>query len=969
MAITFECPKCGEQLRAANRDAGRKVRCEECGERLTVPEPLDEPAAAPPRRRSARGERVTNPLVWVGAALAVVAVVGAVVAAVVFAVRSGRTDWQPYAFDRGGFSAEFPAPPRDDMNDQLFVPAPMNVEGTMVRRRAFAVLWQDMPPNPMTNDQALIDETVRGMRNGFAAGEVRPGQWKKVDGFTARDAEMVGPDGTVTVRVVIAEGRLFVAMAGGPGVTANDPQVARFLDSFKITDPVLLAAAKRREEAAEQARKVEEIQEKIRKLEAERKAEELRVQEKERQLAEAFRKMLEEEAAKAAAEKAEMERIAAEKRRREAEEVAAAFRAEPAGVSAPDPTALKGLKLYLPFEPAENHLEVLPGSDKVNIPLLAEVGAGVRGKALYVSGKTKGIPLPATRFTVQMTSSDYTATGWVRTRGPAVDLVKFSAGPAWGEPLALGVAADGRAWGRVSTVPGHAFQRHPAETVAGRLSGSLPRDEKWHHLALVRHTADGRPGATLYVDAEPVASYVFPVEKENRLPPSVTFAAALGLDRPKDPESDLPLAAVDELCVFDRTLSEGEIRFLAGKALTPDEQPADPVRLVPHTTVTPNAGVVFDAQRKVLWAVSTFGWFWSKDDLGPRPDLQKKQAISCLVRYTYPDFAFDGAWLMPGGGKAPFLSANSPVLDAKNNRLYALTLRAGSVINDLQAEEHLGLIASIDLDKLPKYDPKAGPVEAPAAAEEKLGPGRATAWGDMIASPDGKYLFTGLNRTIVHDIGRHPADLSASPEAVPSPQDSDYTGALRVSPDGKTVFALVRGGRARTPSVQAIDVETWKAGELKRLPEQETLNSAERIVFGPDGRLWTTGAEGIVCVDPETGARRAYPVPLSRDFRGRGATRASMDGRFVFVAEASAKRNRLLVIDGRKEPTRFEELAALAESPGVRVGGPFWTSPDGRFVVFRSGLVVRVEAGDEARRPLPDPLPALPTPKDPLTKD
>jgi len=69
------------------------------------------------------------------------------------------------------------------------------------------------------------------------------------DGLLTADAEYRSVDfGTVVVRIVGAASRRYLLVVAGPDVSAIRPEIVRYFDSFRITDPDFLDAAKRREQ-------------------------------------------------------------------------------------------------------------------------------------------------------------------------------------------------------------------------------------------------------------------------------------------------------------------------------------------------------------------------------------------------------------------------------------------------------------------------------------------------------------------------------------------------------------------------------------------------------------------------------------------------------------------------------------------------------------------------------------------------
>lgn len=303
MPIHLRCPACKAVVAAPDEAAGRLVRCGGCHVTLRVPAPQapppspfevvsDEPAPLPPRRRAEpvapddeaagtyglerdRGDDRDDepplprprprprrrrpppqpagrgPLFWVLLFFLGLGLFSVITCAgMLWAL---RPQWRTHESAVGGFKCELPAPPRKDMamfagmqNDP-----DIKIEGTILwsKLEEYSVIYADVPPwrRAAMTDEALMDEMVAG-----ALGET-PGTRKvserpvTVSGFPGREVIIRIPDyGPAVMRMVVADTRIYVAVAGGRFASPDDPRVRRFINSFEITDPRLLAIPRRR---------------------------------------------------------------------------------------------------------------------------------------------------------------------------------------------------------------------------------------------------------------------------------------------------------------------------------------------------------------------------------------------------------------------------------------------------------------------------------------------------------------------------------------------------------------------------------------------------------------------------------------------------------------------------------------------------------------------------------------------------
>lgn len=292
MAIEFTCPACGGTLRVRDTVVGQVVRCGGCLTLLRVPdvEPVSPspPAAAPdvepPRpapihtsppadsyfpnptdeSRPIRGTRF-----WFMVTVATV-ILGACGFCGLAAVFLPGPDWQSFESKEGGFRVELPGPPRNDMRQRFQAPDAKIVEGTRLWTRGenYVISCRDLremqPGLWKKSDDEILDEQLKRLTAGGNVLRVTRTEAIEVGGFAAREFEYdTRNSGTYTGRVIVAGPRLYVLLAGGRFTQPHDENVRRFLDSFEIIDPKLVAEGKRRAERQDEAQE-QTLRERIR---------------------------------------------------------------------------------------------------------------------------------------------------------------------------------------------------------------------------------------------------------------------------------------------------------------------------------------------------------------------------------------------------------------------------------------------------------------------------------------------------------------------------------------------------------------------------------------------------------------------------------------------------------------------------------------------------------------------------------
>jgi hypothetical protein len=908
---------------------------------MAVPVPDEAPVPAPQARpravsraRRAPERAAPPPRSNVKLIAGLVALIVALVGAGAFALWRSATapaEWREFASPKGGFRVELPAAPRTDIARLIDMPPDPNTvaEGTAFRGTAYAVMWTDFPDGRNgAGDDAILSGAINGLRQEFGAGAVEGVRYLEADGFAAREAAVNVPgEGRAVFRVVVTDARLFVLAVAPSDQNGADAQ--RFLDSFRVTDPALIASREHRLARARESRERAERAEAHR-----RKAEEeLRLAREEHQ-----RKLEAAEAAK----RAEFER-----KRQAAEADAARFCARQPELSPPDPTKLPGLVAYLSFDKLDGDTVPIWPKGTGHLPKEVSSAPGVRGGALYFGMNSDGaVTVPVATLSAGFMKGPSTVTGWAKARGEyGANLIELSSanGPRHRLALARTHQQTVRALAQVDTgFVREEFRKEPT----GRLTEECPNDEKWHHLALVRGGRDERR-AVLYLDGEPVAAYAFTAG--NSRPTKLHLGALTRVEGAPgwsvqfaDRFPELPISAVDEICAFDRALTEHEVRFLAGKGPAPIGG-APTERLVEGPRVVPNAGVAFDPERKTVWVVTAVNGYWADR----KETWNEKKVPALLVRYSYPEFKETGRWVLSDaapGKKGLDPIGGPPVLAAAQNRLYVPLNFTSHNSTNLQAREYVGSYFLYDLARLPKWEAGDSPVElAPVAQIGNTGFRPQTAGG--FASPDGDWFYyVSATATAVQRCG---GTLNGVTGSVASISRGTLAPEVWRSADGKVLRALGSDG-ATGLRVFEIDVQNGALLGRREVFGDKSVQAQyfTGLTVHPDGRVFVCDGGGLL----ETVYANGTATKRYRPFEPSAFLNVSTDGRYMFAAQANTAKNRLFVLDARANPERLDELASIEETPERRIGGPFWVSPDGTCVVFRSGQVVRLE-------PVPLPKP------------
>jgi hypothetical protein len=244
-------------------------------------------------------------------------------------------------------------------------------------------------------------------------------------------------------------------------------------------------------------------------------------------------------------------------------------------LSVPNPQSLKGLALYISFDEIEEKVVPVWPKGSVPRPEHMRTGPGPRGRAAYLAPMTILRSNPA-ELPASALDGPSTVAGWARVQTGARAYTFSTYGHQLRPLSSLDTDRKGANFRlHYPKSPDPGWIEKPAGIGAdGAFSVPVTDGAAWHHVALVRTGTRERAGARMYVDGKLVHSLQLPPGPKHVLS-AVSFGGAFEETDPpfggpkRFPHAHLPVAAVDEVCVFDRALSDDEVKYLAGKGPLP----------------------------------------------------------------------------------------------------------------------------------------------------------------------------------------------------------------------------------------------------------------------------------------------------------------------------------------------------------------------------------------------------------------
>ncbi|MBI1914579.1 MAG: hypothetical protein HYS12_07555 [Planctomycetes bacterium] len=207
--------------------------------------------------------------------------------------------------------------------------------------------------------------------------------------------------------------------------------------------------------------------------------------------------------------------------------------------------------------------------------------------------------------------------------------------------------------------------------------------------------------------------------------------------------------------------------------------------------------------------------------------------------------------------------------------------------------------------------------------------------GNLMLSPNRRWLYYlngtegPLTRIDTESLERA-SDLTVGPG----------TEVLTMTPDGKTLVALAPAGQERGGKVQLVDAKKWEV--RKTLPIDVP---AFDIAADDRGRVYLSGARGdwtdVTVLDSATGA----VVARWGGVWAKSFLRLSADQKRLYVATQGVNPGS---IDALVIPGKLDDKPATYRSPARNehdLGGDFVVGPDGRFLLSKTGTVLRAGVG------------------------
>jgi WD40 repeat protein/mono/diheme cytochrome c family protein len=234
---------------------------------------------------------------------------------------------------------------------------------------------------------------------------------------------------------------------------------------------------------------------------------------------------------------------------------------------------------------------------------------------------------------------------------------------------------------------------------------------------------------------------------------------------------------------------------------------------------------------------------------------------------------------------------------------------------------------------LPSPSTPTGIDSPPPTSTDRLRPAHVIPVGgtvsSLLLSPDRTALFY-LNATDAR-VGR--ADLRTSKLERELPL-AEGTEALALAPDGSTLYALVPG---RASKLQVIDAGTLELRKTLPVP-----GAAYDVAAGDNGRVFLSGGSGewtdILILD----ANRGTVAGRWGGFWRRSLLQLAPDRKHLYVSTQGVTPG---LVEALALSSRPDEKPAVVRSPAAAkhpLGGPFTVTPDGKFLLCRTGTVLRL---------------------------
>jgi hypothetical protein len=145
------------------------------------------------------------------------------------AVGCGKPEFKEFKSSDGGFSVLMPGNP--EKKEIPVMDLKTTAYGVNVRNGAYAVGYMDVPPGRPIS----LDGAIKGISTQHQ-GTVQTTKDFTLGGSTGKEFEVQTkqPQGYASGRVIVVGNRFYQVLAMGTNARLSDPDVRKFLDSFKL---------------------------------------------------------------------------------------------------------------------------------------------------------------------------------------------------------------------------------------------------------------------------------------------------------------------------------------------------------------------------------------------------------------------------------------------------------------------------------------------------------------------------------------------------------------------------------------------------------------------------------------------------------------------------------------------------------------------------------------------------------------
>lgn len=171
-----------------------------------------------------------------------------------------KEEWHNHESKQGGFKIEMPAKTKKGIENDVGIGLKQDshAEGAMLFPQQYLVIHRTIEStknrangrDEKRADEKELDDAIADLLRATGGPPRAQTQDLTVDGFPARELTYDGKGGKIyTARVIVADTKRYIILSCG-SLPDDNPNVRRFIESFHVTDPNLVAKGKELEKQA-----------------------------------------------------------------------------------------------------------------------------------------------------------------------------------------------------------------------------------------------------------------------------------------------------------------------------------------------------------------------------------------------------------------------------------------------------------------------------------------------------------------------------------------------------------------------------------------------------------------------------------------------------------------------------------------------------------------------------------------------